>query len=411
MRIKDVFTPRSAEVNENMYVKRPAYEKKLLMELDSGMHLLLFGESGNGKSWLYKHVFNKNKIPYIIINGANASRFNSITNGIYDSVIKYGTAIKTSFEEEKKAEISALLAKAEVNHNGHFEIKQNEPLLESFIVFSSLHDTENHVMVIDNLEFITSSPKLLDELSDIIILLDDPVYAQYNITFLIVGLPFDILEYFSTIKNVESVANRLIELPKVQSLLPEQVSTIVYTGFRHYLGYSITDTHLDFIAKEIYSITMGIAQKVQDFCRLLATEIDENNYKFEIKLLESAEKSWLFGALRKSYKIMELNLDGTRAKIGRKNQVIFIIGRLTSHQFDVKKIENEIKVNFPKTSSDNHMGIKGILTTLSSGDNKILTHNEKTGEYSLIDPRYAMCIRVSLYKNNEKIIKKQFTRT
>ena len=64
------------------------------------------------------------------------------------------------------------------------------------------------IIVLDNLESIFSSEKLMDELADIVILLDDSRYAECNINILIVGIPNGVLHYFSQTKNVESVLNQ-----------------------------------------------------------------------------------------------------------------------------------------------------------------------------------------------------------
>lgn len=52
--VADVFTPRNPEVNESMYIHRQQHERSFLRALDDGRHLVLLGESGNGKTWLYR---------------------------------------------------------------------------------------------------------------------------------------------------------------------------------------------------------------------------------------------------------------------------------------------------------------------------------------------------------------------
>lgn len=44
-----------------MYVNRPDLEKQLIRSLRKNIHTFLFGESGNGKSWLFQNVLNKEK--------------------------------------------------------------------------------------------------------------------------------------------------------------------------------------------------------------------------------------------------------------------------------------------------------------------------------------------------------------
>ena len=63
-----VFTPRSAKVNEYSYVQRQDLEWQLVHALRGSKKLCIFGESGNGKSWLYKHVFKQHGVTHHTIN-------------------------------------------------------------------------------------------------------------------------------------------------------------------------------------------------------------------------------------------------------------------------------------------------------------------------------------------------------
>jgi MoxR-like ATPase len=53
---EDVFTPRAATVNQSMYIDRPQLERSIETSLRVKFHLIIHGESGTGKTWLYKKV-------------------------------------------------------------------------------------------------------------------------------------------------------------------------------------------------------------------------------------------------------------------------------------------------------------------------------------------------------------------
>jgi len=55
-KVSDVFTPRRTEVNSDIYVDRPQLEKELRRSLEGSLHTIIYGESGSGKTWLYKKV-------------------------------------------------------------------------------------------------------------------------------------------------------------------------------------------------------------------------------------------------------------------------------------------------------------------------------------------------------------------
>jgi hypothetical protein len=410
--ISSVFTPRQSEVNLAMYVSRPEYEKALLRSINGSMHSLLFGESGNGKSWLYKKVLGENATPYIVANCANASRFRSITEEIYCRVFPDGKPVKTAYSEGKEAKANALIAEGSFSHVSEYEIHKEDRLLSSFKQLASTSGEVTTVIVLDNLESIFDNEALMDELADIIILHDDSRYAKYRIKFLIVGVPNGVLEYFAKTKNLESVANRIDELQKLSSLTKAQVSELVRKGFISQLGYNLSDAQITAIANHVSNVTMGVAQRVHEYCEKLAYQIVDAHGAFSSGLLEGTDLEWLKGGLRQSYVVLEGHLNSRQTTIARRNQVIYAIGKISSHQFDSNQIEKILRTEFPDTVPETNMGVGSILSELASGETPLLKRNSKTNEYQVLDPRYVMCIRAILAKDRttQRVFKKQFQR-
>lgn len=408
--ITEVFTPRQGEVNTKMYVDRPLHERSLARALKRNSHTLLFGDSGNGKSWLYKKVMKENGIPYVVANCANASRLKSITQEICNCLIEPGTVTKLGFSEEKAAEVSAYFAKGGLKHSGNYNVSQEEPLLKAFKMFSEA-TSDRKIIVLDNLESIFNSKELMDELADIVILLDDDRYASCNINILIVGVPNGVLQYFSETKNLESVSNRIQEVEKVASLDSGQVMEIIKKGFDQ-LSIKITGQTLIDLSDHVWDVTLGIAQRVHEYCECLAYEVEDNEWKFDKALLQKADLSWLKQGLRQSYHVIETHLNSRETAVARRNQVIYCIAKIRQHQFDSNDIDALIRKEFPTTIPETNMGIGSILGELAKGDSPLLNRNDRNNSYSVRDPRYLMCIRVALYKDqvSERVVKKQFSR-
>ena len=80
----DVFTPRRTEVNSDIYIDRPLLEKELRRSLEGSLHTIIYGESGSGKTWLYKKVLDDLNAYVATANCANALRFGSLTREIQD---------------------------------------------------------------------------------------------------------------------------------------------------------------------------------------------------------------------------------------------------------------------------------------------------------------------------------------
>ena len=410
--INSVFTPRSAEINTQMYVERPDLEKALLRAIRGSMHPLVFGESGYGKSWLYKQVLERNTIPFIVANCANASRIGSITQEICSRSIMPGTATRTGYSEDKSASIKAPIAEAGLKHQSQYTLSQAEPLITAFQQLSQAPH-KGAVVVLDNLESIFDHKELMNELADLIILLDDEKYAKYKVKFLIVGVPNGVLEYFSKAKNMESVSNRIEELPKVEGLDIAQVGQLVSKGFIDQLQLKISQNQIIELARRIFHVTMGVAQRVHEYCEKLAYAIEENDWKYSFSLCEIAEHDWLLIGLRQSYAVVERHLNSRETAIARRNQVIYCIGKINSHQFDSGRIEGLIRKEFPESIPSTNMGVGSILSELANSEQPLLKKNDKTNEYSVVDPRYVMCIRVVLQndKSTNKVIKRQFKKS
>lgn len=396
MQISTVFTPRNADVNLKMYVPRLSLERALLRSICGSMNSLLFGESGNGKSWLYKKVLHQDGIAYAVANCANASRLGSITAEICSTLIPSGVSQKTSYSESKEAGVKAVVAEGKIGSQNQFSVKQDEPLFQALSIFRKRVGTGPAVLVLDNLESIFKSPTLMDELADIVILLDDSRYSTFKIKLLIVGIPNGTLEYFAKTKNMESVANRIEELPKVSGMTLPEVTTLVTRGFI-LLKLSVKSSDLTQISKHIHHITMGVPQRVHEYCEKLAFEISDQVGGYTADLLSKTDKIWLRIGLRQAYTVMESHLNSKRTTIARRNQVIYAIGQIKVHQFDSNTIITKLRETFPATVTDSSMGVGSILNDLAGGETPLLSKNPKTSDFRVIDPRYVMCVRVALF--------------
>ena len=73
-----VFTPRAPQVNDRMYVQRPKLEQRLIDAFNANKYIVIHGESGNGKTWLYKKVFAENEIHVDVLNLGQATSTGSL---------------------------------------------------------------------------------------------------------------------------------------------------------------------------------------------------------------------------------------------------------------------------------------------------------------------------------------------
>lgn len=395
VKISEVFTPRSSKVNYKLYVPRLQLETELARSIEGSLHSILYGESGNGKSWLYKKVFEQYGIHFKVANCANASRLGSIAKAICSAVMPNGGIAV----DQRNPCISDLIGQSPHPHENHQRSEYEDPLYVALSKYR--HDVArgDAVIVLENLEAIFDDPPLMGELANILLLLDDHMYGDLKIKFLLVGVPNGILEYFAKTKNIESVANRLHELRKVGSLTTPMVKTLVHTGLNEQLKYNLSSTVIDEISTHVSHVTLGVAQRVQEYCERLSYHLEDARKVYSPSILLQADFDWLTMGLRQAYTVVESHLNSKQTTIARRNQVIYCIGLLSGHQLYSAAIVDLLRAEFPATAKETDMGVANILSDLSASDMPLLRKNPKTKDYRIVDPRYAMCIRAMLYKN------------
>jgi hypothetical protein len=409
--ISDLFTPRQHEINSKMYIARPELEKHLKRSLLGSMHSFLFGESGNGKSWLFKKVMSVNKINFITINCANVSRKKStMSDEIVYKILGTNYTKKINHSETTTTGAN-YIAKIESSSQDRYSVVQNDDLLEAFKNLSKDNYNKQSIIVFDNIETLFNNQELLNELSDMIILLDDDTFAKCNIKFLLVGVPNEVQKYFTNSKNVSSVSNRIKELPRVSGLSKYQVEEFVEKGFIKYLKINLSEKELGKISTHVYNVTLGVAQKVNEYCECLAFEFEDNHYTYFDNILYNTDRNWLFNGLRSSYAIIETYLNSTETGKIRRNQVIYSLSKTNSHQITTNEISQILQDEFTNSKFSSNSGIGRILSMLSKGENPLLKKVTHTDSYIITDPLYLMCIRIMLNKDyeTEKVYKKNFT--
>lgn len=407
MKPEEVFTPRSAEVNLEMYVARPDLEKALQNALRGNLHMLLHGESGTGKSWLYKKTFSDLSVSYIVANLANASRLGGITAELKNLVDRQEKAIKTGYEEQKSAEASAGIAKGALSHTGEYEIGRKEPFERALESLRRKAGKNPAVLVFDNLEA-AFTESMLKELADLLILCDDERYAAYNVKILIVGVPGGVKEYYYKTPHHSTVANRLYELPEVSRLHGDECAELVRKGFKNKLKYKIES--LPALQQHIAWISDRIPQMVHEYCLELAF-LGEQGSSIEKTTIDAADDAWLSKSQYHAYSVIESHMNERDTKAGRRNQTLYALALCEGEQFKSSEIEVALRREFPTSTHETALNPAQILAALSVGDRPIVRRSPKGDAFTFADPRYRMVLRTMLVKTgDERVDRKPISR-
>lgn len=399
--INSVFTPRRDAVNTKMYVNRLKLEEEFKRKLNGYKHIIMYGESGSGKSWLYKKVLKDEKIEYSVINLANAKRMGNITNLFGDAMAKIEEYQKEGFSETKSTEANVVVLKGGLLHQNNYRRKKQDPLRQ----YLEHINKGKGIVVLDNLESIFDHQLCMEELGDILTLLDD---GAYNTKFLIVGVPSGVIEYFNSRTLLKTVANRLTELSEVKGLSTDQVTEFVRKGFIEELAVEISDDNLQSLGKHIHWVTNGIPQKIHEYCEALAYIIQKNSWVYGSKYIEEADRTLVIDNLHKNYLLISEMMNSNETEVGRRNQVLYALGKIDKTVFKVNEIEQILRSEFILSTEGKGLNVRLILNELSDWKNSFVKKQGR--EYIITDTQYVLCIRMMLIKSpTEKIEKKDIS--
>lgn len=397
-----VWTPRRSEVNPAMYVDRPELETQLNRFLRQNTNILIHGESGSGKSWLYRSVLDKLGAHLAVGNLANASRLGSITAEIKNLLNREQEARKVGYDETKKAKLSTVVLGSELEHQGHYQIGEPEPFEALVIALRKrAGGRATVVLALDNLEAIRDNESLMQELANLIILLDDERYARHGVKLLLVGVPGDVRTYFSQTPNRQTVVNRLSELREVSRLTHDQARELLIRGFEEQLHYNFEPGTMDRIVKHIIWVTDRIPQRIHEYCLELAYLAEACNHELREEHLVSADARWLSNSLSNSYSVIENLMNDRETRIGRRNQVLYALGQSTESEIRYTSIEEIVRREFPASTAGRTLNISGMLSELSSKEAGLLKRSPKGDSYVFHDPKYRMCLRSMLVFDKE----------
>lgn len=400
-KVENVFTPRSANVNSEMYICRPFLENELREKMRNTQHIIIYGESGCGKSWLYKKVLKDQGVYYKTVNLALASTYNGI-NKLLENLANNERPTKDSFEENINADLKVVLADAGAAHKNHYVMNIKHGLFRYLDVF---FNKQGGFLCFDNLEAIFHRPQLMEELGNLIILLDDEEFASYHVKFIISGVPSGVLTYFSKEKNLSTISSRIVELPEVKPMDDLQTELLLKKGFCDKLKVKFkSDNDRSDMFNHIKFITSGIPQAIQEYSLILAIKIESNNWYYDKSLLFKADQSWVRDSLYANYQAIEDLMNSENTRIGRRNQVLYCLGKINTKSFTTVQIQRLMLREFESTSKGKSINISIPLGDIA--DYKTPFIKKKGNLFYITDWKSILCIRTILYKSGEEKVEK-----
>ena len=411
---EDVFTPRGKTVNDKMYVHRDYLEEALKKAIRKHKNIVVHGESGTGKTWLYKKVFDDLLVSYEVLNSATINQSGSISEAICLLLARMDPIERSGYDEKKAVEGSAVFAKGTLEHTGKYSYRSAESYLELIRQIRKKAGSKKAFLVIENLEHIVKSKEMIKELSSLLLYLDDEEYAKNDVRILLVGTPNNLRDYFNEVVETQTIINRLQEIPEVAALPKSSVFDLARKGLFELLDNSLVEDRAknftqDYLLNAISWFSINIPQYVHDICLEIALQAEKQDGKITNDVYVDSLRSWVQEALVSENTRLEKNINSKETKHGRRNQVIFTAGVMPSNEFSNSEIEDALRKHFPNSTTGKTLNISSNLIELSGGTHPIFSKTPKGNHYRFVDPKVKIMIRWMLTKqHDEKILLKKF---
>jgi ABC-type dipeptide/oligopeptide/nickel transport system ATPase component len=404
-------------VNNEMYISRTQLEKALIRAIDGGRNIVIHGESGCGKSWLFKRVFQKNKVPYLTVNMANALRLGDLNKALEDRFSKFKNSIASGSQSSVNLTAGVFGITASLSEVENIEKLHKEPFERCIGLISSKKKAA--FIVFENIEGVLNSKVILDQITSIITLLDDEDYAEYNVRIVLIGVPDDLQRYFLKSNYSQTISNRLVEIPEVERLAISDAERLIRKGFVDLLKYKVTDLiseSKDRYGKSQKSIVIDlvkniawhsdyIPQYLHELCLEVAKEAEEAR-EVTWGTVRSGIYNWVRTSFTADYGVVENRLNSRQTKTGRRNQAIFALGQINSLDFRVSDVEREIRSNFPKSTAGVTLNVTQTLYDLADGQRPLIRRTPKGDAYRFSSPKLKVCVRCMLTKGDDERVAK-----
>lgn len=408
MNPQDVFTPRAPTVNSEMYIHRRDLEKLFKRYILGNKHIVLCGESGVGKSWLYKKILSEQGVDYYVCNLANVHRLgtiNLVTKDLADDLLGIK---KVSFTESKSAEANIAIAKGSLSNVGTFRISEKDPFAELLNAIRDKSGSKAACLVFENLEQIISDEKLIREFTGLLLLLDDERYSRFHVNIIVVGTPCDLRDYIVSLDNSNTVINRINELPEVGSLSPEGAAIFIEKGFFKLLKLKVADDESDKIKgkliNEIVYYTDAVPQFLHELCLEIAVNSIDNENIIDDKCIIGGLIEWVKTSMISEIALIRENLSSNGKKIGRNNQALLAMALIDKPEFTAREVEDTIRKQFPKSTKNKKLNVARILTGFIGNSAPLIRQSKIGNTYRFKSPKAKVIIRVLLDKADNEVI-------
>ena len=397
---EDVFTPRAPMVNAAMYVARPEYETELRKALRSRYNIVIFGDSGCGKSWLYKKVFEEQRIEYETVDLSAVNSPDDADFALLEIVDRYGDGWR---EAEKSAEAVKGAMPYDVGMKKTATTKftrQEDPAFYQLCsMLRSRAKGRKALVVFENLEHVVHNMDLVNSILSYLLALDDRRFASLDIQICLVGVPSDIKNLLTEGNRFQTISNRVVEISEITRMSKEQAKLLIFQGFRNQLSMDMESA--EYCASQIIYLTDRLPQYLHDVCLQVAFIAEEEGGIVKPSVVVRGAPNWVETNARQSREFIEHLLGHGKKRTDFKSKLIFSVSKCETTMFYASDIEAIIRESFPKTYGSKKISVRAVLNKLSDGEQRLLRHDSLSGKFRIVSPKLRSVLRHCLVIDTE----------
>jgi len=407
-RPEEVFTPRAALVNKSMYIARPDYEQELIRALRSKYHIVIYGDSGCGKSWLYKKVFDQLRVEYTTVDLSTATHADDVDLCLLDALEQ-----EEWVETERTAERTRGVMPGDIGYQQKGTIvsvkQEDSALVQLCSTIRKKAGSRKAFIVFENIEHAISHQDVVVELRSLLLALDDQRFAALDVQICMVGVPFDIKSLLTDGNKYQTISNRVVEISEISRMSKDQAKLLILQGFTTELGMDLESQ--EYCISQITYLTDRIPQYLHDVCLQVAFIAEENGSIINPKVISDAAHVWVETNARQSREFIERIVGPGKVHRSQKAKIIFAISKVESTFFYAQDVDTILREQFPATIGSSRIQLMKMLNKLSSGELRILKKDDQQDKFRVVTPKLRSVLRycLAIDQNDETVLLRQQT--
>ena len=391
--IDEIFAHRE-DYCEDRYITRDDCEKNIIRAINRYRYVFITGESGSGKTWLTKNILSKLKLRYEYINLSEIA----LCRGLIEYIKSTYKEIQSGRSETIHADAKLVIAEGGIEAARDYQI--NTDFLWEFI-----QKNKNKVVVFDNFESVIDERQILNDISCLITLADDPRMQKYNPKFLIIGAVNDVVRYFQTMSNYQTIASRIKNVT-IYGFTDTETSRFVSKGFAECGFSSISISEL---SMKIHKLSGGLPQTVNELCYYIAIEhfdMDEKKIELDSEIMKRAEQVWISERMLAEYAVIKGHFTENITNNELLNYVLYSMSTFDLREFSSSEIRAQAEIAMGNNTQKG-LSIKKVRDYIErladATENRNILVKTNVDGYRIKSYKTKACLLLMLYIDNNKL--------